>query len=106
MKKELIFSLVGYICLLKVGAIMGLWIYVSDSNRSYDEVQHRFIGFFPTMLANGRLICAISVVIAGIGIFSISVANKHILSKIWKGINTAVIVLLGLILFLNLWSLM
>ena len=106
MKKELIFSLVGYACLLIVGTVMGLWIHVTGVTKTFQEAQQLYNSYFPAAIANGRLLCAICIGIAGIGIFSINAANKHILSKTWKTVNTVVIVLLGWMLFLNVWSLM
>jgi hypothetical protein len=106
MKKELIFSLIGYICLLIVGWVMGLWIYTADSSKPYKEVQQQYQSYFPTALTNGRLLCASCIGLSAIGIFSLKAAEKYISSKTWRGINTGVIVLLGLLLFMNLWSLM
>jgi hypothetical protein len=106
MKKELIFSLLGYLCLLIVGWCVGLWIYIANNTNSFDEAKQQYYSYFPTALANGTLLCLISIVVATIGIFAIIAANKHILSKTWITVNTVVVVLLGLILFMNVWSLM
>lgn len=106
MKKELIFSLIGYACLLIVGYALGSWIYVTAVTKTFQEAQQLYHSYFPAAIANGRLLCAISVGIAGVGIFSVITANKYIQSKTWRGVNTAAIVLLGLMLFLNVWSLM
>ncbi|GAB2983699.1 hypothetical protein GCM10027049_21320 [Mucilaginibacter puniceus] len=106
MKKELLFSLIGYVCLLIVGWVAGLWIYIADYTRPYEEVKQEYYSYFPAALANGTLLCFISIVIAAIGLFCVTVANKHLTSKPWITINTVVTVLLGLILFLNVWSLM
>ena len=106
MKKELIFSLVGYACLLIVGYALGLWIYVTGVTKTFEEAQQLHNSYFPAAIANGRLLCAISVGIAGIGIFSVITANKYIQSKLWLNVNSAVTVILGFELFMNLWSLM
>jgi hypothetical protein len=106
MKKELIFSLVGYLCLLIVGWAVGLWIYIANNINSFDEAKQQYYSYFPAALANGTLLCLISIVLAALGLFAVIVANKHITSKPWITINTIVTVLLGLILFMNVWSLM
>ena len=106
MKKELLFSLIGYVCLLIVGWAAGLWIYIADDTRPYEVVKQEYYSYFPSFLANGTLLCMISIVIAAIGLFCITLANKRIISKTWATVNIMVTVLLGLILFLNVWSLM
>ena len=107
MKKELLYSLIGYLCLIIVGSMLGLWIYTStDSTKTYEEVQRQYLSYFPTAIANGRLLCLISIGIAGVGIFAISTANKHLISKLWIIVNTVAVVLLWTVLGLNMWSLM
>lgn len=106
MKRELIFSLIGYICLLLVGWAFGLWIYIADDTRPYEVVKQEYYSYFPSFLANGTLLCLVDIVIAAIGLFCITVANKYLTSKPWITVNTVVTVLLGLILFMNVWSLM
>ena len=108
MKKELIFSLIGYVCFLIPAFIMGLWIYLSTRAKpfGFDDVKQEYLSYFPAAIASGTLLCFISIVLAIIGMVAISVANNRITSKPWKGVNTTVIVLLGLLLLMNLWSLM
>ena len=107
MKKELLYSLIGYLCLIIVGSMLGLWIYTStDSTKTYEEVQRQYLSYFPTAIANGRLLCLISIGIAGIGIFAITMANKSFISKLWLFVNTIVVVLLWIVLGLNVFSLM
>ncbi len=108
MKKETILSVLGYVCLLITGYIMGLWIYLSAGANSvyFDDIKQLYLSYFPAAIASGTLLCFISIVLAIIGIVAISMANNYIIPKAWKGINTAAIVLLGLLLAMNLWSLM
>lgn len=106
MKKELIFSVVGYVCLLIVGSMLALWIYTADGSKPYEVEALQYLSYFPAAIASGTLLCLISIGIAGVGLFSVSAANNHISSKTWKTVNTVVTVLLGLILFMNAWSLM
>ncbi len=106
MKKELIFSLIGYICLLIVGWAVVLWIYIADDSKPYEQAQQEYLSHFPQAIASGTLLCLIDIVIAAIGLFFITKANKIIVSKTWGTANVVVTVLLGLILFLNVWSLM
>ncbi len=106
MKKELIFSLLSYVCLLIAGGAVGLWIYIADDSKPYEQAQQEYLSYFPAAIASGTLLCLIDIVIAGLGIFFITTANTHRTSKTLKSVNTVVAILLGLILFLNVWSLM
>lgn len=106
MKKVLIFSLLGYLCLLIVGWAVVLWIYIADDSRPYEDVKQQYYSYFPSFLANGTLLCLIDIVIATIGLFCITLASKYLVSKTLATVNIVVTILLGLILFLNVWSLM
>ncbi len=106
MKKGLIFSLLGYACLLIVGWAVGLWIYIANNTNSFDEAKQQYYSYFPSFLANGTLLCLVDIVIAAIGLFFITLASKHLVSKTWTTVNIVATILLGLILFMNVWSLM
>jgi len=108
MKKELIFSSIGYACLLVVGGVLGLWIYLSTRTEPfvYDTVKQEYYSYFPTVLSKGGLLDIICIAVAALGILSLRSALKYISSKAWRGINIVAIVLLGLLVFMNLWSLM
>ena len=56
------FSLIGYVCLLIVGVVVGLWIYTADGSKSYEEVRQQYQSYFPggagkQQVANCYLYC-------------------------------------------------
>ena len=106
MKKEWIFSLVGYVCLLVVSWIIGLWIYTANGNKSYEEVHRQYNSYFPAGLGSSRWLAVICIALTLTGIFSLKESYNHIKSKAWKSFNTAVIVVLAVLLLFNLWGLM
>ncbi len=108
MKKELIFSLVGYVCVLIPAYITGLWIYLSTRTDlfDFDDVKSEYLSYFPTALANGRLLSAISIGLLGLSIFFLNRANSPLITPGWRITNKVLIVLDGVLLFMNLWSLM
>lgn len=106
MKKDLIFSLVGYVCLLIVGWVIGLWIYTADGSKSYEEVHRQYNSYFPAGVGSSRWLAVICIALLVTGIFSLKESYNHIRSKAWKNLNTGVIVVLAVLLVWNLWSLM
>jgi len=108
MKKELIFSLVGYVGVLIPAYIMGLWIYLSTRTDlfDFDDVKSEYLSYFPTALANGKLLGAISIGLLGLSIFFLNMANSPFISSGWRITNKVLIVLAGVLLVWQLWTLM
>lgn len=108
MKKELIFSLVGYACLLIVCLTMGLWIYLSTRTEPFvfDEVKREYLSYFPTPLANAFVITVADIILLVISMFFLNMANNRAISPAWKLINRLLIGLSCVLLFWQVFSLM
>ena len=108
MKKELMFSLIGYVCLLLVCLNMGLWIYLATSSDhlTFEELKQTYFSYFPTALANAFLLTVIDIGLLAITIFFLNMANSPFISSGLKITNKILIVLAGVLLIWQLFSLM
>lgn len=102
-----ILTLVSLICLIIPSSILGLWIYVCACNvgTPQPETVAIFKDYFPNFL-DGRwgttlfsmIFCVSSIVFSGISL--------KLSGKLWKVLNTIIVIISSFILFLNLWSMM
>ncbi|MEO8886834.1 MAG: hypothetical protein ABI367_12270 [Mucilaginibacter sp.] len=108
MKKELIFSLIGYACVFIVCLVMGLWIFLATSGEKlpFNELKQNYLRYFPALLANALLITVIDIVLLGISILFFNLANNRIISSGWKLTNKLLIGLSCVLLFWQVFSLM
>ena len=99
------FSLVGILFGLIPVVIFALWIYANSQTDGYPENVELFHSYFPVWL-QGRwsttyvslICCVLCMTACGIG-----VALK---GRGWRLINRTFVILAGLLLCLNLWSMM
>jgi hypothetical protein len=107
MKKELIFSLVGYVCFLIPALAMALWIYLFTSKEpfDFDDVKRDYLSYFPASL-NPLTLTFICIALLVICITSLSIANSRPVSSGLKITNMVLTALAGALLFLELFSLM
>ena len=100
-------TFVSFICLLIPSSILGLWIYVCTQNvgTPQPEIVAIFKDYFPNFL-HGRwdttllnmIFCVSSIVFSGI--------SMKLTGKLWKVINTIIVIISSIMLFFNLWSMM
>lgn len=100
-----IFTLLGLICFLIPLSIYSLWIYVFDLGRTQAERASIFKDYFPDVL-NGRwsttllsiAFCSVAIIFGGM--------SMKLSGKPWKILNSIILILSGLLLLLNLFSMM
>ena len=100
-----ILTLVSLICLLIPSSILGLWIYVFDLPLTYAERVTVFKKYFPDFLGGrwgttllSMIFCVSAIVFAGMSL--------KLSDKLWKVLNTVIVIISSFLLFLNLWSMM
>jgi hypothetical protein len=98
-------TLVSLICLIITFSIYVLWIYVFDLGTTQAERVVIFKDYFPDFL-NGRWSITILGIIFCIISIIFSTNNLKLSKKFWKVLNVIILIISGLLLFLNLFSMM
>ena len=98
-------TLISLICLIIPFSIYSLWIYVFNLGTTQAERVSVFKDYFPDFL-DGRWSTTIFSIIFSISAVILSSINLKHLKKIWKLINIIILILSGILLFLNLFSMM
>ena len=100
-----ILTLVSLICLLIPSSILGLWIYVSDLPVAHAERVAVFKKYFPDFLG-GRWGTTLLSMIFCLSAIVFSIMSLKLSDKLWKVLNTVIVIISSSLLFLNLWGMM
>ncbi|MFT6971747.1 MAG: amino acid permease [Roseivirga sp.] len=100
-----IVTLVSLACLSIPLTIYGVWLYVFDLGTTQAERVEIFHGYFPDFLHGRWDTTYVSIIFCVLAII-LSSKNMKLSVKIWKAVNIIILVLSGLLLLLNLFSMM
>jgi len=100
-----VLTLVSLICLLIPSSILGLWIYVSDLPVAHAERVAVFKKYFPDFLG-GRWGTTLLSMIFCLSAIVFSIMSLKLSDKLWKVLNTVIVIISSSLLFLNLWGMM
>ena len=99
------FSLIGYVCLLIVSLNLALWIYLA-SGTPFNEAKQEYLSYFPAPLSNPITLTLACIVLLVTCIILLNIANSRFISSELKITNRVLIGLAGMLLFLQVFSLM
>ena len=99
------FTLLGLICCLIPLSIYSLWIYVFDLGTTQAERVSIFKDYFPDLLEGRWSTTLLSIAFCSLAIIFSGMSMK-LSEKPWKVINSVILILSGLLLLLNLFSMM
>ena len=101
----ILISFLGFICWLIPSSIYGLWIYASGLGTNQAERVKIFRGYFPEFLSGQWGTTLLSVALCALAVLCslIAIANSKTLLRV---LNFMIMILSGLLLALNLWSML
>lgn len=98
-------SLVSLLYMLIPASILGLWIYVCDVVATHTERVVAFKSYFPDFL-HGRWDTTLLSMSFCLSSIILSSKGLKLPGKFWWTLNTSILTISSLLLFLNLWSMM
>lgn len=100
-----IFTLAGVVCLLIPLSLFGLLIYAANLGSSHSERIALFDSYVPSFLQAGFSTTFLSFIFCILAIL-LSGKNLKVTDVYWRVVNYVVLLISGVLVFLNLWGML